>query len=87
MIGPYGGGSYAISRGMTRAIGRDRWAECMYKHQCNNADIRVMVCIFEAGYMVTNGFSFPTLQHHVRSVEQMNYLHDSYSKVENVSLA
>lgn len=50
---PYGGLGYILSRGLLRAIGREEWEQCTRRFPCQNADQRVSVCVFNAGYTVS----------------------------------
>lgn len=49
---PYGGATYALSKAMFEAIGRDTWEQYMYRLQCFNADINVMNTVLNAGYSI-----------------------------------
>ena len=56
---PYGGLGYILSRGLLRAIGREEWEQCTRRFPCQNADQRVSVCVFNAGYTVSR-FNYGT---------------------------
>ena len=67
---PYGGGTYALSKGMLfDAIGRDNWEDYMYKLQCANADISIMTTVLNHGYSIHEFRRF-TAPHHVHSIEE-----------------
>ena len=50
---PYGGFGYVLSRGMLDHIGRDEWEQCSRRIACQNADQRVMQCVFNSGYTLS----------------------------------
>ena len=48
-----------------RAIGRDGWQRCVHAIQCENADQRVSVCVFNHGFSVAaSGHVGTFLSHH-----------------------
>lgn len=65
---PYGGATYVLTKPLMNAIGRDRWEFWTYGTQFENADIDIMLLVFNAGYSIT---SFPTISviHHVKNME------------------
>lgn len=70
---PYGGATYAISKAMLDAVGRDTWEKYMYRLQCSNADINVMTTIFSAGYSIhqyDHVFNPNFAPHHVHTVKE-----------------
>jgi hypothetical protein len=85
-IWPYGGATYALSRGMLAAIGREKWEECMYRLQCGNADHRIMTCVLNSGYSVSQGPLEGYTKHHVHSVKDMiKYAEKLGFKYKNIS--
>ena len=62
---PYGGTGYFLSRGLMRAVGREGWERCVHAIQCENADQRVSVCVFNHGFSVAaSGHVGTFLSHH-----------------------
>jgi len=76
---PYGGATYAISKAMLHAVGRDTWEKHMYRLQCTNADINVATTILSAGYSIhqyDHVFSQNFAPHHVHTIKEQ---FDSFS--------
>ena len=66
---PYGGGTYALSKGMMNAIGRDMFEQYVYGLQCYNADINVMSVVFNAGYSLTVSRKIlSSAVHHIKEI-------------------
>lgn len=67
---PYGGATYATSKALMVAVGRDHWEQYTYGLQCFNADINVMVAVLNKGYSVTEYTELSRCSlHHVKTVE------------------
>lgn len=65
---PYGGGTYAWSRGMLQAVGRPLLERHVYGMRCTHADINIMFITLNAGYSITH-FVFSAL-HHIHGIDQ-----------------
>ena len=50
----FGGDGYVLSAGLLAAIGRPRWKECDEMLLCGNADMRVVTCVFNSGFMYSS---------------------------------
>lgn len=70
---PYGGSTYALSKSMLQAVGRDNWERFMYRLQCDNADINVMNAVLNTGYSIhefDKVFDSKFALHHVHDIAQ-----------------
>lgn len=61
---PYGGSTYALSRGMLNVVGKENWKHYMDAFRCRGGDLMTMYLVLNFGYSITH-VDFGAV-HHVR---------------------